>query len=185
MDLFYWWLLPRLKKFLVRYTNIQPCYFYVRRSVSQKNFHNASNLQSNYVRFHIVPVSVFDEFKWGSFGNITPYKIIVCQGYKKSDQYLKKVRLTGWISLWSSKTRIFLFVILSFKIMLSLKIHKCSTLCIFQIVYCTWEDIVKFSFPRLKIFRDNVLLPKFSQENIYIRVICYWYTFSFRRDNIS
>ena len=113
---FDWQKVTLLKQVLVQFTNIQSWHFYVRISHSQTIFHNDPTLKSNSVRVHIFLVSAFDNFKWGNFGNIMPYKVIFWRGYKHAHQYLNKVILTGWLSLWSSNTRIFLFVISSCEI---------------------------------------------------------------------
>ena len=117
-----WKRLPILKQLLVMYTNIQPFYFDVRVSVSMTSFHNSLAIQSNAVRVHIVLVSAFYDFKRGKFGNMTPYKVIFWKGYRQADHYLKKVRLTYWMSLWSSNTCICIFFISSWKIMLAQRI---------------------------------------------------------------
>ena len=137
------------------------------------------------MRFNILLVSIFGYFKWGNFGDITTYRVIFWKGYKQSYQYLKKVRLTGLLSLLSSNTCIFVFIC---RLVLQnhsyLNTHKCCTFCIFQIVYCTWEAIVKFSFTGLNILKDNFILPRFDQLIIYIRVVRYWSGSVFRREDI-
>ena len=125
--IFYWQQLTILKQLLVIYTNTQPCHFDVQRPVLQTSTHNASNLQRYAARFQIVLVSAFHDFKWDNLGNMKPYKVIFWKGYKQAYQYLNKVRLTGWMYLWSSNTHIFLFVILSYNIMFDSRLTNLET----------------------------------------------------------
>ena len=60
-----------------------------------------------------------------------PYKVILWQWYKQADHYLKEVRLTGWISLWSSKTRILLFLVKYCKIMLASRLTNVAPFVVY------------------------------------------------------
>ena len=83
-------------------------------------------MQSNAERVHIVMVYAFEDFKWGEFGNITTYKVIFWQGYKQVDQCLNKVRLIGFLYLWSSNSHIFMFVISSKRIILASRLTNAA-----------------------------------------------------------